>query len=134
MIADGAQFETESSPLVASQGQGWIRQTHRSGSAPPPSHVARRKRGCRRRVVVAFGLTLGSWKATISLHLLTGELPRRIALFPTSPPSSPDPPRSPTFGPPPPPLIRLFRRRRKGKRLLFSVLIRFRKPLLHPLS
>lgn len=62
MIADGAQFETESSPLVASQGQGWIRQTHRSGSAPPPSHVARRKRGCRRRVVVAFGLTLGSWK------------------------------------------------------------------------
>lgn len=72
--------------------------------------------------------------ATISLHLLTGELPRRIALFPTSPPSSPDPPRSPTFGPPPPPLIRLFRRRRKGKRLLFSVLIRFRKPLLHPLS
>lgn len=71
--------------------------------------------------------------AIISLNLRIGELPPRIALLP-SPPTSTDVPRNPTFGPlpsPAPPLIGLFRRRRKGKRLLFSVLIRFRKPLVH---
>lgn len=60
---DGAQYETGSWALVAWQwgdsSQRRCCQTHRSGSAPSPSRVSRRRRGCRRRVEVGLGLNVG---------------------------------------------------------------------------